>query len=109
MLNEFTEPVQSLAWMGDQLLKMDFRVVGTKVATVLAPLVHHPLPIKAAGHDRRRAIPRSSLDVTQLVRGKRHIASVPDDMDDQRIGNRLLDPMQVQDMLRRSIGPALDA
>src|SRR6266567_3624889 len=55
------------------------------------------------------AVPRKWVCPSLLDVGKGHVAAVTNNMDDQSVGNLALDFRNVQQVIRRTVGPALHA
>src|SRR5215467_766219 len=86
---------------------MNFGVVVPKIASIASPLIHHPVPVQTANHFRWSTIPRKPVNISEFVGGKCDVASIANDVNDQRVRNRFLYAVQVQNVFWGSVGPAL--
>src|SRR5438445_7046239 len=91
VLDESAYFTQRLFGVGYQVLKADFQVIVAQLVAVLSTLADHPLPIQPRHHRLRGTIPRQAADVAEFGSRKRHIATITNDVNDQRPGNGGLD------------------
>src|ERR1035441_10602861 len=91
---------------GSLLADDDFPVVLVQCLPELSSASDEPLPVNRGGNCRAIRIPRQSSDLRQFLPGQRDIPAVPDNMNEQGIGDCLLNPCHVKNVLGRRLCPA---
>src|SRR5207244_187238 len=79
LVDEGAQLCEHSPWITNQVLEADLAVVAAKLAPLVPPLVHHPLPEHAAHHEVVPLVPGQRIDPALLGKGKRDVTAVPDD------------------------------
>src|SRR5258708_9016609 len=79
----------------------------TKFAASTPPGKHHPSQKKTGGDQIPAVVPGKRSNPLLLFRGKRNIPAIPNDMDHKRTGYRLVNSVQVKNVLGRTVRPSL--
>jgi hypothetical protein len=106
MLNERPQSSENLGRFPNQIFVVDFDIVSAQSATRLSALVHDPFPINPCRHRGPLTIPRERADLGKFLPRQGYIAAVTDHMNDERVGDSLLDAGNIQQVFGSSFRPS---
>ena len=109
VLDEFADAPQCSLGVLHEVLIMNFHVIGAYLLPVAPALAHLPSPEQGRRHDGATAVPRQRADPSDALQRGGDVAPVANNVDDERVGNRLLDQRKEQQVRGRTFGPAPDA
>src|SRR5690349_7184236 len=95
LANKLTNFIQCSPRLANQIFEVDLKVVAFQLASVAAPFRYHPVPVESGSHFRWRSIPWQAPNISLLVSGKRYVAAVTNDVNDERFGNSVFDAVQI--------------
>src|SRR5260370_19850201 len=85
---------------------MELHVVCRNRLSEAPAMPHNPLPIETATDQAVAHFPGKGANVSALRQRRGHIAAIADDVNEQCVGDQVLDEWQVQHPFRRILGPA---
>src|SRR5206468_8735006 len=90
------ESCQNIARIGDQLFEPYFGVVVTQPLSIPSSFSDDPVPVNSRDDNVGGAVPPGPFYIVQLGIRERNIPAIANDVDDQRVGNCFLNPLDMQ-------------
>ena len=107
VVDEEPDPPERLGWRVDEVLEPYLEIVLWKQSARGLSSADHPLPIESGNGNA--AIPRTRRQPALSIQRQGAVASIPDDMDDERVGNCPLDLAEVEHVRGCGLDPSLHA